>query len=122
MKLKLLIYLLSLSSFALAQNSLSWYKMIEGAIDKYPITMHLHKAGHNYCGYYYYNSQQKPIYFNGEDTSSRNKINLVAFSSSETTETFSFAINNNQLSGSWKKDEKNPDLSFTGNELAAVVP
>src|SRR5688572_4938654 len=120
MKLKLLIYLLSLSSFALVQNSLSWYKMIEGAIDKYPITMHLHKAGHNYYGYYYYNSQQKPIYFNGEDTSFGNNINLAAFSSNESAENFSFISNKNKVSGKWKKDEKSPELTFIGNEVSPL--
>ena len=111
MKIKLLVYLLCLATFSYSQNSLSWYKLIEGTIDKYAITMHLHKAGHNYYGYYYY-SQQKPIYFNGDDTSISNKIYLTAFTSNDAYETFSFEINNSGITGKWKKDEKSPDFSF----------
>ena len=84
--------------------------------------MHLHKAGHNYYGYYYYNTQQKPIYFNGEDTSVRNEINLIAFSSNDATETFTFQVNSNTISGKWKKDEKSKDLVFRGSETTPIVP
>src|SRR6476620_8136399 len=106
MKNKLLTWLLLLTSFAFAQNSASWYKQITGSIDKYPITMHLHKAGHNYYGYYYYESQQKPVYINGEDTSVKDKIKLFGFSTSETTETFTFSVANAAVNGNWKKDEQ----------------
>ncbi len=84
--------------------------------------MHLHKAGHNYYGYYYYDSQQKPIYFNGEDTSVRGKINLVAFSTSDATETFTFSLKDAAASGNWKKDEQSKGLSFTGNQGVPVIP
>ena len=69
MKLKnllLIIFFFIINNLS-AQN-VSWYKCLNGAIDKYPITMHLHKTDHNSFGYYYYNSQQEPIYFIGEDT------------------------------------------------------
>lgn len=84
--------------------------------------MHLHKAGRNYYGYYYYESQQKPIYFSGEDSSVRNKISLVAFSTSNATESFTFAINNETASGTWKKNERSKALPFDGNETKPVIP
>ena len=40
----------------------SWYKSYTGTIGKYPATMHLHKSGDTYSGYYYYQSSQQPIY------------------------------------------------------------
>jgi hypothetical protein len=122
MKKTLLICSLLVTTFVFSQNSPSWYKQIVGSIDKYPITMHLHKAGHNYYGYYYYESQQKPVYFNGEDTSVKGKINLVAFSTSETSETFLISVSNSTVNGNWKKDEKSKPLSFAGNETAPVIP
>jgi hypothetical protein len=122
MKKLLLITFICLSASAFSQNLTSWYKQIKGAIDKYPVTMHLHKAGHNYYGYYYYDTQQKPIYCNGDDTSVRGKVNLVAFSSSDATETFSFSIVNTNISGTWKKDEQSKPLMFSGKESAATIP
>jgi hypothetical protein len=121
MKNILPICFILLTSFVFAQSS-SWYKQIAGTIDKYPVAMHLHKAGHNYYGYYYYESQQKPIYFNGEDTSVQNKITLVAFSTSDATETFSFSVNNGTVTGNWKKDEQSKALIFSGNEAKPIVP
>jgi hypothetical protein len=121
MKNTLLICFLLFTSVAFAQNA-SWYKQITATIDKYPVTMHLHKAGHNYYGYYYYESQQKPIYFNGEDTSVRGKISLSAFSNSGATETFSFSIINGTLAGTWKKDEQSKALAFSGNEANPIIP
>lgn len=120
MKNLLLFCFLLLVSVAWSQTS-SWYKQITGAIDKYPVTMHLHKAGHNYYGYYYYESQQKPIYFSGEDSSVRNKINLVAFSTSGAIESFSFSIDNATISGLWRKDEQSKGLSFNGKETSPII-
>src|SRR5829696_3206843 len=122
MKHRLLLLFSFIASCAFAQDATSWYKLISGTIDKYPVTMHLHKAGHNYYGYYYYESQQKPIYFNGDDTSTRGKINLVAFSTSDVTETFSLSEKDQSLSGSWKKDEQSKALSFSGKETEPVIP
>lgn len=50
--------------------------------------MHLHKAGHSYFGYYYYETQQNPVYISGEDSTQKGTVKLVAFSSPEATEAF----------------------------------
>ena len=63
---------------ALSQtNTISWYKLFKGKIDKYPVTLHVHKAGHDYFGYYYYDTQQKPIYFLVDDTTVKGKIQFL---------------------------------------------
>jgi len=121
MKNILLLWFLFLTSIVCAQSS-NWYKQITGTVDKYPVTIHLHKAGHNYYGYYYYESQQKPIYFSGDDSSVRNRISLIAFASNDATESFSFTINNEKATGNWKKDEKSKPVSFTGNETKPIIP
>ena len=46
-------------------QTVSWYKSFSGAISKSPVTLHLHKMGQTYAGYYYYNSVQQPIYLLG---------------------------------------------------------
>ncbi len=77
MKLKsTLLIIISFIAYNLSAQNVSWYKCLKGTIDKYPITMHLHKMDHNFSGYYYYNSKQEPIYFIGEDTSVAGKIKL----------------------------------------------
>src|ERR1051325_8865575 len=84
--------------------------------------MNLHNAGHNYYGYYYYNSLQKPIYFSGEDSSAKGKIILMASPTGDATETFSFIINGSNASGNWKKDEQSKPLSFTATEAPNGIP
>lgn len=97
-----------------AQN-LSWYKWLTGSIDKYSISMHLHKMGHKYAGYYYYNKTQQPIYFTGTDTTIKNAIELSAFGdyNDNGVEQFIITINNNQASGTWQKDEHSKKFNFS---------
>ncbi len=96
-------------------NQLSWYKRLEGKIDKYPVTLHLHKIGSVYNGYYYYNSRQIPVYFSGEDTTVKGKITLLSYPNvaSDNYETFSFTINDNSVKGSWKKSQNSTPLDFS---------
>ncbi len=97
-------------------HDLSWYKLYTGKIDRYPITMHLHKSGHRYNGYYYYDLQQRPIYFSGEDSSTKGKIKLTGFGEAEFTEDFVLTIAGNQLLGDWKKKENARPLTFAAVE------
>jgi hypothetical protein len=42
--------------------------------------MPLHKTGHEYAGYYYYNSRQEPVSISGDDTTTDvGKIRLSVF-------------------------------------------
>jgi len=105
------IYLFA-SLCSAAQEGSSWYKMLTGKIDKYAITMHLHKQGHLYSGYYYYNSRQSPVYMMGEDTSENGKIKLSAYADPNEPEYFTFSFSGNTAAGTWRKD-KTLSLSLT---------
>jgi len=100
---------------AIAQ--LSWYKCLSGKIDKYPVTIHLHKWSHKYSGYYYYNNTQQPIYFFGDDTTVAGKIKLNAvLPDRETQETLTFAIQGNSCTGNWM-NTAGRNLSFSANQV-----
>ncbi|HLG40876.1 MAG TPA: DUF3298 domain-containing protein [Chitinophagaceae bacterium] len=94
-----------------------WYKSYRGNIDKYPVVMNLYKKGHSYSGYYYYTSQQKPIYFTGEDTSlPGGKIKLSVFlPDNESEESFIFSIMDKLAGGEWSSGKKTP-LAFSAGE------
>lgn len=102
-------------------NDLSWYKTLKGRIDKFPVTLHLHKAGHNYVGYYYYDSQQKLVYFLGEDTSYKGKIQLVCYADADNAEIFIFSVIGSEASGNWRKTENSKPLSFSASEVRLPV-
>ena len=72
--------------------------MLKGKIGTYPITMHLHKAGHEFKGYYYYDNHQLLMAFSGDDTSTKNKLTLNVEG-----EQFLIAIDNGIASGTWTK-------------------
>ena len=104
----------------------SWYKCLNGTIDKYTITMHLHKTGHTYSGYYFYNSKEEPVYFFGEDTTNKGKINLFAFpkSTEPTDEKFLFEQNGSKFTGEWKKNDSGKAYVFSAVELndTSLIP
>jgi hypothetical protein len=119
MKLKnTLLIILSFIAYNLPAQNVNWYKCLNGTIDKYAITMHLHKTDHNFSGYYYYNSKQEPIYFTGEDTTVAGKIKLYAFSKSTdpNNEEFLFSVDKEKCSGQWKKNDSNNALVFSAME------
>lgn len=123
MKLSITAAILFLYSFCFSQtpNTLSWYKMLTGRIDQFPVTLHLHKSGHDYFGYYYYDSVQQPVYFIGEDTTHPGKINLLIFTDQEDNETFSFSLDVNSANGTWKKTDKSKPLSFSATEIVPAI-
>ena len=64
----LFLLVLSLSSFCQDdKNNSRWCNCMKGTIEKYPVTMHLHKWGKNYSGYYYYDRSQEPMDVSGAD-------------------------------------------------------
>jgi hypothetical protein len=113
-----IIIAVSFISFGLQAQTASWYKCWIGTIDKYEITMHLHKTGHTYAGYYFYNSREEPIYFIGDDTTNKDKINLLAFvkSANPGNENFSFEYGDSNFTGEWKKNDNSKALSFSAVE------
>ncbi len=81
--------------------------------------MHLNKTGHQYYGYYYYNSKEEPVYFQGDDTTEKGKTRLSVFlPGQDNEENFLFAISGNSATGKWQN--KTNSLSFSvveSNEL-----
>ncbi|TDH26622.1 DUF3298 domain-containing protein [Segetibacter sp. 3557_3] len=102
-------------------GTLSWYKMFTGKIDRYPVTMHLHKSGHTYNGYYYYDQQQRPINISGDDSSTKGKLKLIGFGEPENNEEFVLSFSGKQLTGDWKKKENAKPLTFIAEEATAPV-
>jgi Protein of unknown function (DUF3298)/Deacetylase PdaC len=103
-------------------QDISWYKTYNGNIDIYPIVMNLYKKGHTYSGNYYYTSQQKSIYFIGEDTSMPGgKIKLSVFlPGQESEESFTFSISGKVAAGEWSSNKKQP-LAFSANETEQAL-
>lgn len=104
----------------------SWYKCLKGTIDKYSVTINLHKMENSYAGYYYYNARQEPVYFIGDDTTEKGKIKLIAFSKSgdDKVETFSIVNKDSIFTGAWQKDEKGNPLVFSAkvSKDKAIIP
>jgi hypothetical protein len=120
MRLLLLFSMISQISFAQTHQS-SWYKMLAGKIDKYPVTIHLHNSGHRYTGYYYYNNAQQPIYFMGDDTTIKGKIQLVGVSGPDAYEYFAFDLHADSIDGTWKKTDKSKPLHFSAKEIKTPI-
>jgi hypothetical protein len=124
MKINLLpVFAISLLSLSIAGSgqTTSWYKSFAGSISKSPVTLHLHKMGQTYAGYYYYNSVQQPIYLLGNDTATGDgKIRLNGFAPENdndyTSEVLTLSITGNKCSGQWQKDETAPGLPFSATE------
>src|SRR5688500_5429564 len=119
MRFFLLFSLLMIGHFCVAQtaSNLSWYKQLQGIIGQYPVTLHLHKADHTYSGFYYYHSQQNPVYFIGEDSTKAGIINLMLFADLQEQEELSFSLNGNDAKGTWKKTAGSKPLSFSAKEI-----
>lgn len=104
MKRILLIAALFITANAFTQ--INSYTLLDGSINKYPVTMHLHQYGHIFLGYYYYNSTQQPIYFTGEDTSRQGEVFLTTNGTSE-TENFILSFSNKAAKGTWQQGDNN---------------
>lgn len=115
----LLLHILFFMVTSGSAQPISWYKCLSGTIDKHPVTLHLHKAGNEYSGYYYYNSKEQPVFFTGEDTSQRGVIQLMVYPNNgdEGYEIFSITFSGNTCSGSWKKDAGSKALKFSAAEI-----
>jgi Deacetylase PdaC len=81
-----------------------WYKMFTGTIGTDSVTLHLHQAGHQYAGYYFYNRYQGPIFIDGEDTSKKGLICFVAYGAGNTNEWIEGSFTTNTFTGTLKSD------------------
>ena len=90
-----------------------WYKHLVGKIGTHPITMHLHKEGNEYAGYYYYHSKHQPISLRGEDTSIQGKISLYTYTDWNEGEQFVFDIKNNIAEGTWQMNHDKKVFAFS---------
>src|SRR5690349_5360793 len=119
MKPAIAFFIASFISFVAQAQTENWYKCLTGSIDKYAITMHLHKMSHTYSGYYFYNSKEEPIYFFGNDTTANDTISLFAFAKSTdpSDEKFSFQQVGSKFTGEWRKNDSSKALAFSAVEL-----
>ena len=118
--LLLVTVLMNCYCFAQSNSAVSGYQLLQGTIGSYPITMHLHRIGHVYAGYYYYNHSQQLITISGDDTTKKGHIFLYAFApSSEDNETFTFLLNDGKASGEWKRKPDSKPLSFNARSGSA---
>jgi hypothetical protein len=102
---------ISLNS-SLGQGS-GWYKFLQGTIDKYPVSLHLHKWANQYAGYYYYHNRQEPLYFTGDDTTRAGFVRLFVYlPDRESEETFEFKLENDAATGEWRTAGNAKALSF----------
>jgi len=91
----------------------SWYKCMTGTIDKYPVTMHLHKAGNRYSGYYYYESTQEPMFFFGSDTGKAKLLELSANWTDGVFEEFTGVLTSRSYTGNWYKSDTSQPVKFS---------
>ncbi|SHF03075.1 protein of unknown function [Cnuella takakiae] len=91
--------------------------MLAGTIGNYPVVMHLHKAGHTYNGYYYYQSTQQPLPIMGEDTSVAGTVTLMVTSGgAKEGEFFQFTLIGGAAKGNWQLDDHQKTLPFIAKE------
>ncbi len=135
MRKYLLVFLLTTFSGRLSAQPAgeAWYRAYAGTIGKTVITMHLHKMGQEYYGYYYYDRTRQPIYFFGNDTTgAAGEIQLTAYipgapritleDDAEMSESFSLAFSGNQLQGQWRKGEKGNPATVALREKTGTIP
>lgn len=94
----------------------SWYKVFEGNIGSYPVTVHMVLYGENIRGYYYYNKYKKPMEFFG--TLKNDSLELDSYYSYDYSEIFKGIYKSNSYSGVWidTEDESNKlDFKLTSN-------
>lgn len=84
------------------------YQSLKGTIDKYPVTMNLHRKGTEYFGSYYYDRVGEPITLTG--TEEGGVIRLSSFKATG-METFELSRGTEGFTGNWKPDTDKPALS-----------
>jgi len=98
----------------------NWYGSYAGSVGTDPVIFHLHKMGHTYAGYFYYQSVGQPSYLYGDDTTAgASKVRLFAFVPGDESgsQTFTLTLNSNGFSGEWKKDDKSKPIAVNATSI-----
>lgn len=92
----------------------SWYKLLTGTIDSYPVTMSLVKFGDEVRGFYYYDKYKQPmdVYGNVKGDS----ITLYSYSGYDDSESFKGVLKGSSYSGTWDKPSQNKVFKFSLND------
>ena len=101
-----------MSFVGVAQTNESWYKVLTGKVGNMSATLHLHKAGKNYCGYIWFAQNQwpMPIYYN-EPAVKNDSLEISAIGG-PVSFVFSGVFTNDSYSGkSTLQKENNPSKS-----------
>lgn len=86
----------------------SWYKVFEGTIGSYPVTVNMVCYGESVRGYYYYNKYKKPMEFFG--TMKGDSLELDSYYSYDFSEIFKGIIKDNVYKGAWINTEKESEI------------
>ncbi len=88
------------------------YYILEGKIDKYPITLEIYKSNFpeeqtkSYVGNYYYHSQEIPITIYQDNTKNSGEFILNTWDDDDKKETFSGTFSNGTYKGTWTKGKQ----------------
>jgi hypothetical protein len=89
---------------------------MKGTIGKYGVTMQLHRNGHEYSGYYYYESSQQPMDLGGKDSAGMVLLDAYIPANLENANVYSESFrgnwDGNVYSGSWKMTGKSSSQTF----------
>lgn len=83
--------------------------------------MHLHKKGHRYIGWYYYNTEERPIGIYGDDTTKRDAIILRAYpddAGEDDAEQFEISQVGESFAGTWQLNDKSTPLIVNAETVA----
>jgi len=105
----LLLLVLAVTGIYSAEQS--WYKLLTGTIDSYPVTMSIIKFGKEVRGFYYYDKYKKPmdVYGNVKGDS----ITLYSYSGYDDSESFKGVLKGSNFSGKWDKPSKGKVFNFS---------
>lgn len=91
--------------------------VLKGNVGSLPITMHLHKEGHQITGYYYYESKQQPIQLWGTDSGANGNLKLGANERAEQPETFIMTLKASSANGTWQQDDSHSPQTVSLHEI-----
>lgn len=107
------ILFLSVLTFTGISAQIASYSILQGEIDKYPVTMELiydsnpREQGYHYNASYYYHSQEIPIDLYQVKAKNSDSLILVSWYSNNDKETFKGIFQNNVYKGIWESGERN---------------
>jgi len=109
-KIAVLLFLAFAVSNILAGDP-SWYRLMKGTIDNYPVTMSIVKFGEEVRGFYYYDKYKQPMDVYG--TVNGDSISLYSYSGYDDTESFKGVLKGSGYSGKWDKPSQNKVFNFS---------